>query len=162
MTVVGVVADVRHHGPASPPRPEIYQPLGQASFTSMAFVVRTDGDAAAIAPALRAAVARRDPMQPISRVSTMDEHIARALSRPHFMSTLIGSFAVLALLLAVVGIYGVMALTRVLAGQLFGVTPTDPLTYTAVAALLIGVTLLAGAIPAARATRIDPTLAMRS
>jgi ABC-type antimicrobial peptide transport system permease subunit len=210
MTVVGVVADVRHLGPASPPRPEIYQPLGQASFTSMAFVVRIDGDAAAVVPALRAAVARRDPMQPISRVSTMDEHITRALSRPHFMSTLIGAFAALALMLAVVGIYGVMAyavvqrtreiaircalgarpadvmrmvlvkacwlaaggvasgvaasiaLSRILAGQLFGVAPTDPLTYSAVAALLIGVTLLAGAIPAARAARIDPTLAMRS
>jgi putative ABC transport system permease protein len=210
MTVVGVVADVRHLGPASPPRPEIYQPLGQASFTSMAFVVRIDGDAAAVVPALRAAVARRDPMQPISRVSTMDEHITRALSRPQFMSTLIGAFAALALMLAVVGIYGVMAyavvqrtreiaircalgarpadvmrmvlvkacwlaaggvasgvaasiaLSRILAGQLFGVAPTDPLTYSAVAALLIGVTLLAGAIPAARAARIDPTLAMRS
>jgi putative ABC transport system permease protein len=209
-TVVGVVSDVRHRGPASPPRPEIYQPLGQASFTSMAFAVRSAVPAAAIVPALRAAVARRDPRQPISRVSTMDEHITRAVSRPHFMSTLIGSFAVLALLLAVVGIYGVMAyavaqrtreiaircalgarpgdvirmvlvkacwlgasgvaagigasmaLTRVLAGQLFGVSPTDPLTYSSVAALLIAVTLLAGAIPAARATRIDPTLAMRS
>jgi putative ABC transport system permease protein len=209
-TVVGVVSDIRHLGPASPPRPEIYQPLGQVSFTSMAFVVRTEGNAAAVVPALRAAVARRDPLQPISRVSTMDEHIARALSRPHFLSTLIGSFAALALMLAVVGIYGVMAyavvqrtreiaircalgarpadvvrmvlvkacwlaaggvasgvaasiaLGRVLAGQLFGVAPTDPLTYTTVAALLVGVTLVAGAIPAARATRIDPTLAMKS
>jgi predicted permease len=107
--VVGVVADIRHLGPASPPRAEIYQPLGQASFTSMAFVVRTEASAAAMIPALRAAVARRDPAQPISRVSTMDEHIARALSRPRFLSNLIGLFGALALVLAMVGVYGVMA-----------------------------------------------------
>ena len=140
----------------------------------------------------------------------MEEHVAHALSRPQFMSTLIASFAGLALALAVVGIYGVMAyavvqrtreiairsalgarprdvlamvlvkacwlaaagvvvgmaasmaLTRVLAGQLYGVEATDPVTYSAVAALLIGVTLFAGAIPAVRATRIDATLAMRA
>ena len=210
MTVVGVVSDIRHFGPASPPRPEIYQPIGQVSFTSMAFVVRTSADPAAVIAALRAAIARRDPAQPISRVSTMEEHVAHALSRPQFMSTLIASFAGLALALAVVGIYGVMAyavvqrtreiairsalgarprdvlamvlvkacwlaaagvvvgmaasmaLTRVLAGQLYGVEATDPVTYSAVAALLIGVTLFAGAIPAVRATRIDATLAMRA
>jgi putative ABC transport system permease protein len=209
-TVVGVVSDIRHLGPSAPPRPEIYQPITQVSFTTMAFVVRTSVNPSAVVPALRAAVARRDPAQPISRVSTMEEHIARALSRPQFMSTLIGSFASLALVLAVVGIYGVMtyavvqqtreiairsalgaaprdvlamvlakawwlaawgiaagavvslALGRVLAGQLYGIAATDPLTYVAVAGLLVGVALLAAAIPAARASRIDPTLALRA
>jgi predicted permease len=208
-TVVGVVSDIRHLGPSAPPRPEIYQPITQASFTTMAFVVRTSVDPSAVVPALRAAVARRDPAQPISRVTTMEDHIARALSRPQFMSMLIGSFAGLALVLAVVGIYGVMAyavvqrtreiairsalgarprdvlamvlaeswwlaasgiaagvavslaFARVLAGQLYGVTATDPLTYGAVATLLMCVALLAAAIPAVRASRIDPTIVMR-
>ncbi len=210
MTVVGLVADIRHLGPAVPPRPEIYQPFTQNSFTSMAFVVRTAGDPTTLVPALRSAVSRLDPAQPISRVSTMDEHVARSLSRPHFMSTLTSAFGGLALLLSVVGIYGVMAysvaqrtreiairsalgarqrdvlrlvlvkalwlavagvtgglvaaaaLTRVLAGQLFGVAPSDPVTYVSVATLLIVVALVAGAIPAARAMRIDGTLALRA
>jgi predicted permease len=210
MTVVGLVGDIRHLGPATPPRPEIYQPFTQNSFTSMVFVVRTAGDPTTLVPALRSAVARLDPAQPISRVSTMDEHLARSLSRPHFMSTLTAAFGGLALLLSMVGIYGVMAysvaqrtreiairsalgaqprdvlrlvlvkacglsvagvvaglisaagLTRVLAGQLFGVTASDPVTYVSVAALLVAVALVAGAIPAVRATRIDGTVALRA
>ena len=113
MTVVGLVADIRHLGPATPPRAEIYQPFTQNSFTSMAFVVRTAGDprtpALHIVPSLRSAVARLDPAQPISRVSTMGEHLAKSLSRPHFMSTLTAAFGSVALLLSIVGIYGVMA-----------------------------------------------------
>ena len=214
MTVVGLVADIRHLGPATPPRAEIYQPFTQNSFTSMAFVVRTAGDPRTpplhIVPSLRSAVARLDPAQPISRVSTMGEHLAKSLSRPHFMSTLTAAFGSVALLLSIVGIYGVMAysvaqrtreiairsalgaqqrdvfrlvlmkgmwlsgigviaglsaaagLTRVLSGQLYGVEASDPVTYASVAALLIVVALLAGAIPAARALRIDGTLALRA
>jgi predicted permease len=109
LTVVGVVSDVRHLGPASPPRPEFYQPYTQRSFASMAFVVRTASAPAALVPAIRAAVAGIDPAQPISAVSTMEQHIATALSRPRFMSTLVGGFGVLALLLSTVGVYGVMA-----------------------------------------------------
>jgi putative ABC transport system permease protein len=109
MTVVGVVGDIRHLGPANPPRPEIYQPHSQRSFPFMAFVVRTRGDPASVVPAIRAEVARLDPAQPISGVATMDEHIAKALSRPRFMSTLVGAFGVLALALSMVGIYGVVA-----------------------------------------------------
>ncbi|HET7221514.1 MAG TPA: ABC transporter permease [Vicinamibacterales bacterium] len=210
MTVVGVVSDIRHLGPATPPRPELYQPLAQRPFSFMAFVVRTEHDPRSFVPSLRAAVARLDPTQPIARVSTMSQHIERSLSRPQFMSTLIAAFGVLALTLSVVGIYGVMsysvsqrtreiairtalgakrgdvmrlvltkaawlsavgvaaglfvsaALTRVLAGQLFGVTATDPLTYVCVVMLLVVVALVAGAVPAARATRIDGTRALRA
>jgi len=92
-----------------PPRPEIYQPFTQSSFASMAFVVRTANDPRTIVPSLRSAIAALDPAQPISRVSTMDEHIARSLSRPHFMSTLTAAFGAIALMLSVVGVYGVMA-----------------------------------------------------
>ena len=209
MTVTGVVADIRHLGPAMPPRPEIYQPLAQRPFSFMAFVVRTEHDPRPLAPVLRAAVARLDPAQPIARVSTMSQHIARSLARPHFMSTLIAAFGLLALTLSIVGIYGVMSyavsqrtreiairtalgarpgdvlllvlakavwlsaigvgaglalsamLTRVLAGQLFGVTTTDPLTYISVVALLTAAAMLACAIPAARAARIDGAGALR-
>lgn len=108
-TVVGVVGDIRHLGPATPPRPEFYQPHSQRSFPFMAFVVRTAGDPASTVPMIRAEVTRLDPAQPISGVATMEEHITRSLSRPRFMSTLVGTFGALALTLAVVGIYGVMA-----------------------------------------------------
>jgi putative ABC transport system permease protein len=209
MTVVGVVSDIRHLGPAVPPRPELYQPLAQRPFSFMAFVVRTEQDPRTLVPSLRSVVGRLDPAQPIARVSTMRQHIERSLARPQFMSTLIAAFGVLALTLSIVGIYGVMAysvsqrtreiairtalgaqrgevlrlvlakavwlsaigvtaglitsfmLTRVLAGQLFGITATDPLTYAAVVSLLAVVALLAGAIPAARAARIDATKALR-
>jgi predicted permease len=109
MTVVGVVRDIRHLGPATPPRPEIYQPHTQRSFPFMAFVVRTDGDPLRTVPSIRAAVARLDPAQPVSGVATMEEHIARALSRPRIISTLVGAFGALALVLAIVGTYGVTA-----------------------------------------------------
>jgi predicted permease len=210
LTVVGLVGDIRHLGPATQPRAEIYQPFTQTSFSFMAFVVRTEGDPRAIVPSLRSSLVRLDPAQPISRVSTMEDHIAKSLSRPQFMSSLTAAFGALALVLSVVGIYGVMAYTvaqqtreiairaalgaqprdvlrmvlrkalrlslvgiagglgasaavsRVLAGQLHGITATDPATYVAVALVLIGVALLAGAIPAARALRIDVTEALRS
>ena len=99
-TVVGVVSDIRHLGPATPPRPEFYQPYTQRSFPFMAFVVRTSGSPTALVPSIRAAVTNLDRAQPISGVSTMEEHIARALSRPRFMSTLIGCFGFLALVLS--------------------------------------------------------------
>jgi predicted permease len=109
LTVVGVVDDIRHRGPATPPRPEFYEAHLQRSFPFMAFVVRTSGDPGSVVPAIRAAVARLDPAQPISGVATMDAHIERALSHPRFISLLVGGFGLLALALASVGIYGVMA-----------------------------------------------------
>ena len=109
MTVIGVVGDVRHGGPAAPPRPEFYQPVSQRSFSFMAFVVRTHHDPARVVPFIRSAIAAADPLQPISDLVTMDAHLARALSRPRFMSTLIAAFGILALSLSVVGVYGVMA-----------------------------------------------------
>jgi putative ABC transport system permease protein len=109
MTVVGVVGDIRHLGPSVPPRAEFYQPNAQRSFPFMAFVVRTRHDPAAAVPFIRSEIAQLDPLQPISNVATMDEHLARALSRPRFMSMLVGAFGALALVLSMIGVYGVMA-----------------------------------------------------
>ena len=92
MTVVGVVSDMRHGGPAAPPRPEIYQPLPQRSFGSMAFVVRTTVDPHTTVPLIRAEIARLSPSLPMAHVATMEEHVARALSRPRFMSVLTAVF----------------------------------------------------------------------
>ncbi len=109
MTVVARVSDIRHGGPAAPPRAEFYQPLAQEPFSSMAYVVRAAGDPRRIVPLVRREVAALDPALPVARVATMHEHVERALSRPRFMSTLVGAFGALALALAVVGIYGVMS-----------------------------------------------------
>lgn len=109
MTVVGVVGDIRHSGPAVPPRPELYQPASQRSFPFMAFVVRTAGDPYAFAQTIRRAAADVDPSLPLANMKTMDEHVAKALARPRFVSSLIAAFGLLALTLAIVGIYGVMS-----------------------------------------------------
>ena len=108
MTVVGVVGDIRHLGPSTPPRPEFYQPDSQRSFPFMAFVVRTETDPHALVPALRRAAAELDPTMPLSGVRTMDEHIARALSKPKFFSTHVTVFGALAVTLALIGIYAMM------------------------------------------------------
>jgi predicted permease len=109
MRVVGVVGDIRHLGPSTPPRPEVYQPDAQRSFPFMAFVVRTEADPGPIVPSLRRAVAELDPALPLGRLQTMDEHLARSLSKPKFFSTLVTVFGGLAVTLALVGIYAMMA-----------------------------------------------------
>ena len=109
MRVVGVVGDIRHLGPSTPPRPELYQPDSQRSFPFMAFVVRTEAFPDAVVPSLRRAVAELDPTLPLGRLQTMDEHLARSLSKPKFFSTLVTVFGALAVTLALIGIYAMMA-----------------------------------------------------
>jgi putative ABC transport system permease protein len=210
LTVVALVNDMRHRGPLVPPRPEFYQPLAQRPFSSMAFVVRTAGDPRKLVSSIRREVASLDPALPLSKVATMDEHVERALSSPRFMSTLIAAFGVLALALAIVGIYGVMSyavtertrelairsalgarradvlalvvgkalalsgagvaagvlasvlLSRTLSGLLFGVGPIDLATFAGASVLLLVVAVLAAAVPAARAMRIDGSQVLRS
>jgi putative ABC transport system permease protein len=107
--VVGVVGDIRHLGPSTPPRPEVYQVDSQRSFPFMAFVVRTEGDPRTVAAALRRAVAELDPALPLGGLKTMEEHLQRSLSKPRFLSTLVTAFGALAVTLALIGIYAMLA-----------------------------------------------------
>jgi putative ABC transport system permease protein len=212
LTVVGVAGDVRQAGLYGDPRMDIYSPYAQerrAFISPRDVVLRTKGDAASVAAAVRQAVWSVDKDQPISHVQTMDQVFAAAISQERFQALLLGLFAALALVLACVGLYGVisyavaqrtheigvrmalgaqpldvlrlvlrqgMALTiaglivgigigsvatRVLSDMLYGVTPRDPLTFVGVPALLLLVAFLACYIPARRATRIDPLVALR-
>jgi predicted permease len=212
-TIVGVVEDTKNAGMDKPSGPELYLQAHQvAQFglsTNMNFVVRTDGDPQALAAGVRAAVREIDPSLPVYGLRPMSEVVARSMVQPRFLSLLLATFSAIALFLAAIGIYGVMAysvaqrtqeigvrmalgaqrlhvlrlvfgqgffllvigiviglggafaLTRLMRTLLFEVTATDPVTYSAVVALLTGIALLACYIPARRATKVDPLVALR-
>jgi putative ABC transport system permease protein len=208
--IVGVVGQVHHRGLAAEPRPEIYTSYRQVQYGTMTVVVRTGGDPLALAEPLKAAVFAADPVQPITQIATMDDLLHRSVAAPRFHTLLLGSFAGLALVLASIGIYGVvsyavsrrtheigirmalgargvdvfravvgdgvrlaaigstlgvlmaLALGRALSGLLFQVSPHDPLVLALVALLLIGLAALACSVPARRATRVDPMVALRT
>ena len=113
VTVVGVVDDVKQMSMADKRRDSVYQPMGQINkpgwISHIAFVVRTASNPGALATAMRAAVREVDSNQPVQTVATMRELIAASTDEPRFQTRLLGAFAMLALLLAVVGIYGVLA-----------------------------------------------------
>ncbi|HKY44745.1 MAG TPA: ABC transporter permease [Pyrinomonadaceae bacterium] len=212
LTVAGVVGDVRQTGLYGDIRRDLYVPYAQDRRAFMAprdLVLRTKGDAASVAASVRQAVWSVDKDQPVTNVRTMDQVFASAISQERFQALLLGLFAALALVLACVGLYGVISysvaqrtheigvrmalgarpgdvlklvlrqgmgltiaglvvgiaigsvVTRVLSDMLFGVTPRDPLTFVGVPALLLLVAFLACYIPARRATRIDPLVALR-
>ncbi len=218
LTVIGVTQNAKQDEWTAAPRPEMYLPLLQSReylhdtsshFQYITLVVRTTGEPAAIAGDMRTAVAALDKNVPVSEIETMDEAVADMNAQPRFELWLLGSFAGLAVLLAALGIYGVMsysvsrrthelgvrmalgaaqhdvvrlvvrqamtlallgsscglvaaiALTRMMSSFLYGVRPIDLPTYVAAAAAISGVALLAGYIPARRATRIDPVTALR-
>jgi putative ABC transport system permease protein len=210
-TVVGVVRDYRHYQLPQPMRPAVYLPYATWPARQEDLVIRTArGEASALVPALRAVVRELDPRVALFRVQTLDEAVSRSLWRQRLQGHVVGIFAVLALALACVGLYGVisyavaqrtrelgvrMALgatrgdvlrlvlaqsgqlvaagvalglaaawgsTRAMRSLLYGVEPTDPATFAAVPACLAAVALLAALAPARRATRIDPTIAMRA
>jgi putative ABC transport system permease protein len=212
-SVVGVVSDVKQMGLDSQAPLAMYVPYSQAPrpffLSFITIVARTDSDPLNMANALRHAVLAVDHDMPVFDVTSMEQLVHKSVSTPRFNALLLAAFASLALILAVVGIYGVtsysvtqrtheigirmavgaersailrmivrrgfhlaalgtvlglvaaLGLTRVLCSLLFGVQATDPLTYLTVAAALIGVSLIASYIPARRATKVDPLVALR-
>ena len=209
VTVVGLVGHTAHEGLDAEHRVQLYFPYSQNAQAQMTFAVRTAGDPAAIVNTVRAAIRDVDRDQPIADVFTMDELMDRAVGQRRLSMTLLGTFAALAMVLAALGIYGVMAfdvtrrsreigvrmalgaarssvlglvlkqglamaavgvalgllgalaMTRLLQAQLFDVTSTDPATFVAVALGLLSVATMATLVPALRATRVNPTEALR-
>jgi predicted permease len=207
--IIGVVGDVHQLGLDTTPEPTVYWPHPELVMSGMTILVRTANDPLSIASAARSALQQLDPELPLAGVATMDQLLADSLSRSRFTMLLLGIFSAVALVLAAVGIYGLiaysvtqrtqelgirialgaqrrdvlrlvltqgtrltllgvalgilaaLALSRLLATLLFGVSATDPLTIAAVAGLLAFVALLACFIPARRATRVDPIIALR-
>jgi predicted permease len=208
-TIVGVVRDVRYQGLDDGPRPIVYTPFAQTPFLWMYVHVRTVGDPMGPVGSVRAAVKAVDSRLTVASPRPMTALTAEASDDPRFRALMITTFAALAVLLAAIGLYGVVAfgvvrrtreiaiqlalgaspgavrwqvvrgalalaaaglvagllaavwLGRLMEGLLFEVTPTDPVTLGAVAAILLSVTVIAAAVPAARATRIDPLQALR-
>ena len=209
--IVGVVADVLRNGLDVDVQPEMYVSHVQNPERRLNLVIRTEaGDASHLTQAARAEVKAFDPNQIIWRTQTLEELLRKSLAPRRFNMLLLGIFAGIALVLAAVGLYGVMSysvswrtqeigirmalgakradvlrlvvrqgmtmtliglaiglagafsLSRVIAGMLHGVSATDPLTFTGVSIVLLGVALLACLIPARRATRVDPIVALRN
>jgi putative ABC transport system permease protein len=211
-TIIGVVEDVKNHGIEKPTGTEIYLSLGQTyarGERTLYIGLRSRNNPSTVVNALRRDVRDLDPALPLAKVRTMDEVMSAAQSRPRFLTLLLTLFASVALILAAVGIYGVISysvaqrtkefgvrmalgaqrgdvlgivlgrgmllalvgigigllgaftLTRFLSTLLFGVTPTDPATFVVVSLGLGVVAFLASYIPARRATRVDPMVALR-
>jgi putative ABC transport system permease protein len=208
--IVGVAKDVRQFELNADPKPQMYLPYVQADFFAPRdLVVKTNIDPIGMAATVRSAVWEIDKDQPVSNIKTMDEIAAESVARQRFSMMLLAIFAAVALVLAAVGIYGVMSysvtqrrneigirmalgaqrsdvlkltvgqglklvlvgvavglvgafvLTRLMVSLLFGVGATDPGTFIVISIILVGVALFASYIPARRATRVDPLVALR-
>jgi putative ABC transport system permease protein len=209
LTIVGVAGDIKSDGFEAPSVPHIYVSLGQFAPVNAVVFLRSRGDAEHLGEAVRHEVESVNPNVPVHSISSMDQIIARSVADRRFALELLGVFAAVALLLAAIGIYGVMsysasqrlheigirvalgaqrvhilrmavgegmqlvaiglaigligagALTRFVRAMLFDVSPFDPATFAATSAALAAVAFLACYVPARRATRVDPLLALR-
>jgi putative ABC transport system permease protein len=210
-TIVGVVADVHYDSLSATPVPVVYVPFAQGSegTTTMYLVARARTSPRDLAPAIRGRIREVDPDVPASSILTMDDRVSASLAQPRLQAAVLGTFALLALVLAAVGTYGVMSyatrqrtreigirmaigagsrailalflgrgfalvgtglaagvvgalvLTRALRTLLFGVSTTDPLVFLGVTAVLAATAMLAVWLPARRATRLEPVVALR-
>jgi putative ABC transport system permease protein len=210
-SIVGVVADVKRFGlEAHVPAQEYYSVLQKAAWGDLDLVVRASGDPLKLAPAVRQQVWEIDANMPVVNVMSMEQRLAESVAPRRFQMLLFGAFAIVALVLAAVGVYGVIlhsvsrrtheigirmalgaqprdallmvirqgmrlalagvaiglaiapVLTRMMAGLLFNVEATDPATFALIALLLVFVALIACYIPARRATKVDPLVALRT
>ena len=209
--IVGVVGDTRDQSAGEKPQPELYTPYGQARFSSggVGLVIHTKTDPQSMASAVKERIWSFEKDQPITNIKTMNQLVAQSDAAPRFQSFLLGAFGALGLLLAVVGIYGVISysvtqrtheigirmalgaepsqvmhlilthglklavtgvvigigaalgMTRLMSSLLFGISATDPLTFAGVSVLLLAVAVAACYIPARRAMKVDPMVALR-
>jgi putative ABC transport system permease protein len=207
--IIGVVGDNKHMGLDTEVEPMSYWPHPELAYSSMTLAIRTKGEPTSIAAAARNVIRNLDPEQPIGEVTTMNDLMAKSIARSKFNATLLAVFSLVALIMAAVGIYGVMSyavqlrtheigvrmalgaqrgdvlrmvvkqgialgligvaaglaasfgLTRLIASLLFEVTATDKTTFGLVAGGLFLITLVACYVPARRATKVDPLVALR-
>jgi predicted permease len=208
-TIVGVVGDVKQVALDRASPATLYLPFAQAPRPALRLVLQTDVPPASVAAAARRAIAETDRELPVFGLRTLEEHVATSVAAQRFYASLVTLFAAVALVLAAIGLYGIIAyavsqrshelgvrlalgagaerITRMVVGEglalaaagaaigivsalaagsllttlLFGVSPRDPITLGGVAALLLAVAVLASWVPARRAARVDPLLAMR-
>jgi putative ABC transport system permease protein len=208
--IIAVVGDVRDQTLDQPPTPTVYYPHAHLAYSRMVIVVRSDANPLSLAEPIRRTIRAIDPAQPIADVRIMDNVIADTFSRQYFSTLLLAGFSVASLLLAAIGIYGILAysvsertreiglrvaigatpgriisliiraaarpvfgglivgisgalaLTGLLRSMLFGVGPRDPLTFAIVPAIFALVALIAAYLPARRAARLDPMVALRA
>jgi putative ABC transport system permease protein len=207
--IVGVVRDVKSAGLQSAGEPIYYVPAAQAPISDMTVLVRTTSDPTAIVSSVQRTVWAIDPNQPVSNVTTLEQVVDDIMAQPRLNMLLMGMFGAVALLLAAVGIYGLLSyavaqrtremgirmalgarvgdvlrlvlkqgmllalvgevlgiggalvLTRLMRGLLFGVTPTDVSIFVVVIGVLTTTALLACYLPARRATKVDPLIALK-
>ena len=207
--IIGIVGDTKHLGLDTEFEEMAYWPQPELVYSGMTLVMRTQGDPASAAPAARQVIRGLDPDQPVGQVITMEGLLEKAIARSRFNTVLLATFSIVALVMAAVGIYGVMsysvqqrtheigvrmalgaqnrdvltlvvkqgvglaligvaiglvasyALTRLMVSLLFEVTATDKTTFGLVAAGLFLITMLACYVPARRATKVNPLVALR-
>ena len=213
LTIIGIVSDVRQQSLTETPSATVYRPYRQVNqpffLSHLSFIVQTKRNPIALSSGIRAVIRKIDRELPAQSITTMDTIVADTMREPRSQTRLLGIFAIMALLLAAIGIYGVLtssvaertheigirmalgagrkdilrmvlqrtlgltgsgmllgvlgalAITRVLGKLLFEITPADPLTFLSVMGVLLGVALLSALIPARRAARIYPMVALR-